>query len=145
MVQFFTLWHFFARTWRQKHPACISLSSFFNTQHLFSFVFLPLTDMRTSFNCLHTVGLDHRVLVYTIHKRNKGQRKRNELYWLSWSGNLFTYIRSDSLHIGRRTSDLVKFLYGPSETWLFVDQCDYISLHLYMLCMLSTETIPAQV
>ena len=42
MVQFFTLWHFFARTWQQKHPACISLASLFNTQHLFSFVFLPL-------------------------------------------------------------------------------------------------------
>lgn len=49
------------------------------------FFCVPPLDMRTAFNCLHTVGLyrDHRILVYTIHQRNKGrERETNNIGFL---------------------------------------------------------------
>ena len=73
MVQFFTLTF-----------CCQNLTTETPSLHLINltlqcatpvFFFVPLRTV--AFNCLHRVGLDRdrRVLVYTIHKRNKEQRK----------------------------------------------------------------------
>lgn len=93
MVQFFTLWHFFARTWRQKHPACISLASLFNTQHLFSFVFLPLIWEPHSTACIQwaLTGVTEFWCILYIKRIKDSERETNNIGFLEVEIFLHTF------------------------------------------------------
>jgi len=84
---------FFARTWRQKHPACISLASLFNTQHLFSFVFHPLIWEPHSTACIQwaLTGITEFWCILYIKGIKGSERETNNIGFLEVEITFFLY------------------------------------------------------